>query len=408
MEVFYGTAREITAWMQLVRLLRAEFPGLETEAALEEHRQTVLRFMEKGHAIGVREGEALAGVMLISTRLNMLCCLGVHPDFRRKGVASLLMAEALKRLDNQREITVTTYRREDPKGPAARGLYEKFGFVPCELVEEMGYPNQVFTKFPVGSEAEGRWRAIGRMTEAIGEILEGCRPSIYLYGSCVLEDFRRGWSDIDILVLTGKPMGQAQAEHLVNLRQTLLAAEPENPYYRSFEGGMLTREAFVKNAADRVVYWGTSGQRITDRYAFDGFCRGELLEKGKLLLGPEVRGGMALPTREELKRDVTRYYELIRQYAQQTGRSFYSYGWLLDIARGIYTLRTGLVAAKTAAGDWALAQGLCPVPEELVAALEVRQNPEKYRDDPATFDRAETLGPAVQQFADVLQKELQK
>ena len=117
---------------------------------------------------------------------------------------------------------------------------------------------------------------------------------------------------------------------------------------------------------------------------------------------------MALPTREELKRDVTRYYELIRQYAQQTGRSFYSYGWLLDIARGIYTLRTGLVAAKTAAGDWALAQGLCPVPEELVAALEVRQNPEKYRDDPATFDRAETLGPAVQQFADVLQKELQK
>lgn len=119
MEVFYGTAREITAWMQLVRLLRAEFPGLETEAALEEHRQTVLRFMEKGHAIGVREGDALAGVMLISTRLNMLCCLGVHPDFRRKGAASLLMAEALKRLDNQREITVTTYRREDPKGPAA-------------------------------------------------------------------------------------------------------------------------------------------------------------------------------------------------------------------------------------------------------------------------------------------------
>lgn len=244
------------------------------------------------------------------------------------------------------------------------------------------------------------------MTEAIGEILEDC--SIYLYGSCVLGDFRRGWSDIDILVLTGKPMSQTQAEHLVNLRQTLLAAEPENPYYRSFEGGMLTREAFVKNAADRVVYWGTSGQRITDRYAFDGFCRGELLEKGKLLLGPEIRGGMALPTREELKRDVTRYYELIRQYAQQTGRSFYSYGWLLDIARGIYTLRTGRVAAKTAAGDWALAQGLCPVPEELAAALEVRKNPEKYRDDPATFDRAETLGPAVQQFADVLQKELQK
>ena len=115
---------------------------------------------------------------------------------------------------------------------------------------------------------------------------------------------------------------------------------------------------------------------------------------------------MALPTRAELKRDVARHYELIRRYARQTGRSFYSYGWLLDIARGIYTLRTGRVAAKTAAGDWA--QGLCPVPEELAAALEVRKNPEKYRDNPATFDRAETLGPAVQRFADVLERELEK
>ena len=110
-----------------------------------------------------------------------------------------------------------------------------------------------------------------------------------------------------------------------------------NSIARAFLQICLLYTSFVKSAADRVVYWGTSGQRITDRYAFDSFCRGELLEKGKLLLGPEVRGGMALPTREELKRDVTRYYELIRQYAQQTGRSFYSYGWLLDIARGIYT-----------------------------------------------------------------------
>ena len=77
MEVFYGTAREITAWMQLVRLLRAEFPGLETEAALEEHRQTVLRFMEKGHAIGVREGEALAGVMLTVVAASLVLTVGV-------------------------------------------------------------------------------------------------------------------------------------------------------------------------------------------------------------------------------------------------------------------------------------------------------------------------------------------
>lgn len=148
MEVFYGTAREITAWMQLVRLLRAGFPGLETEAALEEHRQTVLRFMEKGHAIGVREGEALAGVMLISTRLNMLCCLGVHPDFRRKGVASLLMAEALKRLDNQREITVTTYRREDPKGRRPGDFMKNSALCPVNWWRKWAIPIRCSQNFP--------------------------------------------------------------------------------------------------------------------------------------------------------------------------------------------------------------------------------------------------------------------
>lgn len=49
----------------------------------------------------------------------------------------------------------------------------------------------------------------------------------------------------------------------------MLVDELDNPYYRSFEGGMLTLDAFLSKKTDRVVYWGTSGERITDRYAFD-------------------------------------------------------------------------------------------------------------------------------------------
>lgn len=38
--------------------------------------------------------------------------------------------------------------------------------------------------------------------------------------------------------------------------------------------------------------------------------------------------------------------------------------------------------------------------------MNVRRNPLKYQDDKETFDYAETLGEAVQRFADVLEKEL--
>ena len=62
-------------------------------------------------------------------------------------------------------------------------------------------------------------------------------------------------------------------------------------YYRSFEGAMLTRSAFLANADDRVVYWGTSGERITDRYLLDGFGKTELIESSVLLYGKDIRKG---------------------------------------------------------------------------------------------------------------------
>ena len=91
----------------------------------------------------------------------------------------------------------------------------------------------------------GLWVAAERMCGCIAEILEGCAPSIYLYGAAALDDFRPGWSDVDLLVLTREEISEAQAERLVGLRQELLAQEPDNGYYRAFEGGMRSLAAFV-------------------------------------------------------------------------------------------------------------------------------------------------------------------
>lgn len=241
--------------------------------------------------------------------------------------------------------------------------------------------------------------AIDSMVCAIGRILEENRPSVYLYGSCVLDDFRLGWSDIDILVLTQRRIAREQAEELVTLRQKLLEREPENPYYRSFEGGMLSLPAFLSKEPDCVVYWGTSGQRITDTYSFDSFSMVELLQNGRLLYGQEIRGQLEMPDYAALCADIRRHYETIRKYGSEPAHGFYSFGWLLDIARGLYTLRNGSVTSKTAAAQWALDNGLCPVEDALEAALQVRRNPMAYHGAPA-------LGDDIQRFADVLEKEL--
>jgi len=263
----------------------------------------------------------------------------------------------------------------------------------------MNYPDQK-------SEQKERQRAVNKMVYEISKVLSDCSPSIYLYGSSVLNDFRLGWSDIDILVLTEKQMSGAQAELLAGLRQAMLEKEPENLYYRSFEGGMLTLGSFLFKIPDRVVYWGTSGERITDSYSLDSFGMAELVESSVLLYGKDIREKLKYPEFIELYADVKHHYETIRKYAQSTGRNFYSFGWLLDIARCMCTLRTGKIIAKTEAAEWALENDLCPNRDAFETALEVRRNPLKYKEDKAMLDCAEILGGPIQRFADVLEKEL--
>ena len=144
MQAVFGESSCIRSWMQLVRKVSRNFPGLETEESIDEHERTVLKFMNKRQALCVKSRGAIIGVLLFSRNRNMICCLAVDPERRKQGIASILLRKALNELDGSREITVSTFRENDEKGIAPRALYRKFGFEEGELTEEFGYPNQVF------------------------------------------------------------------------------------------------------------------------------------------------------------------------------------------------------------------------------------------------------------------------
>lgn len=144
MEVEYGTLRDIESWMELVGQVRWSFPGLETQEALEEHRQTVLRFMGENRALCVKDKDKIIGVLLFSKKHNMICCLAVDPAYRRKGIGAALLKKALSELDRSKDMTVTTFREKDEKGVAPRALYRRFGFTEGKLLVEFGYPVQEF------------------------------------------------------------------------------------------------------------------------------------------------------------------------------------------------------------------------------------------------------------------------
>jgi len=68
MKVEYGTVQDMESWMELVHRVSWNFPGVETEEAIEDHRKTVLRFMGENRALCVKYDKKVVGVLLLSKK----------------------------------------------------------------------------------------------------------------------------------------------------------------------------------------------------------------------------------------------------------------------------------------------------------------------------------------------------
>lgn len=143
-EIVLAKECDIDGWMKLVNGVKENFPGLETNESLEEHKNTVLGFMSKKSAICVKADSKIVGALLFSKENNMLCFLAVAPEYRRRHIAKKMVSYMLKLFDTTKNIVVTTYREGVSEGVAARAFYKRLGFVEGKLTEEFGSPVQEF------------------------------------------------------------------------------------------------------------------------------------------------------------------------------------------------------------------------------------------------------------------------
>ena len=148
MTVCFGTPEDIASWMNLVRKVSWNFPGLETEEEILEHEKTVLKFISQGRAICAKSDNQIIGVLLFSRKYNQLCCMAVDPEHRRQHIASAMFEMMLTIADLNRDLIVSTFREDDPKGVAPRSFYKSKGFVEGKLVMEYKCPNQIFILHP--------------------------------------------------------------------------------------------------------------------------------------------------------------------------------------------------------------------------------------------------------------------
>jgi len=125
--------------MELVDLVEDSFPGLDKQEYLSVLRQCIAN---KNALCYISDGK-IAGILLFSPEESCLSFMAVHPEHRKKGIATALINKMLELMPD-RDISVTTYREGDVMGTSARALYKKCGFEEAELYEEFGYPVQRF------------------------------------------------------------------------------------------------------------------------------------------------------------------------------------------------------------------------------------------------------------------------
>lgn len=140
MRAVFGEKGDFESWIELVKLVSGNFPGLD----LKCYKDVLIEKIEKKETLVVKEGEKVVGALAFSYEEKELSFLAVHPEYRQENIGTELVKKFASLFEVGTKLSVITYRDEDIKGKGARKLYKKAGFSEGDLITVFDYPCQEF------------------------------------------------------------------------------------------------------------------------------------------------------------------------------------------------------------------------------------------------------------------------
>lgn len=139
---------DLPAWMNLMRLVIDGYPVMnETEYLYE-----ITKAITEHRALVLKDSNLLIGAMSFSDSSGSIDFLGIHPQYRNRGIQKLFLDALLETYLPGREISMTTYREGDKADTGHRSLLKQLGFAERELLTEFSYPTQRFVFLPTHKE----------------------------------------------------------------------------------------------------------------------------------------------------------------------------------------------------------------------------------------------------------------
>lgn len=139
-DIQLATMEDIPSWMKLLRLVVDGYPVLDET----DYLYKLKIFIKNKQALVLRDGELLIGAMAFCTPPCSIEFMGVHPQYRKRGIQKLFIDALLEDYYPEQDICITTYRNGDKADTGYRKELQKLGFAEQELLVEFGYPTQRF------------------------------------------------------------------------------------------------------------------------------------------------------------------------------------------------------------------------------------------------------------------------
>ncbi len=149
-KIVFATQEDIPKWIELVHLVIDGFPHLDENQYLEQLQE----YIKNKRALILKDADTAIGIMAFNEVTGSIDFFGVHPQYRKRGIAKVFCEKALYELAYSVQISVTTFREGDKADTGYREIWGSLGFVEAELLIEFGYPTQRFILHREKSEGE--------------------------------------------------------------------------------------------------------------------------------------------------------------------------------------------------------------------------------------------------------------
>lgn len=129
---------DIPDWMNLMRLVIDGYPVLDESDYLKKLETGI----NEGRALVLKAENNLIGALVFNYSPGSIEFLGVHPQYRNRGIQKLFLEVLLESYLPEQDIYITTYRKQDKADTGQRNMLLQLGFAERELLLEFGYPTQ--------------------------------------------------------------------------------------------------------------------------------------------------------------------------------------------------------------------------------------------------------------------------